>query len=1123
MPRSLAVALDLRPLSPVPSPTLGRARSGEGSSRLAPVVAPAPGLSDESFSDTAEDGMHERTRPDGQQVDPLPPSASTATFTEDDWFRFPRPTKDMARRSLPLVDNVGRRERAGARRDGERDFKVVGEWRVGESLGKGSSGQVRLCRNMRTGEFAAIKKVARLPPDHRVRLAPSPLTAPLIYSLWQHANDLLREVTAMKIVSHHPHILELLDVFETDTHHYLVMEYCPDGELFHYLHEHVLAPFQVQHVFGQLLSALVHLARFRLCHRDIKLENILIRSDVDGDLHVKLIDFGMVAYQGEGELLTESCGSPHYAAPEVIIGNAYDGFLADVWSAGVVLFALLTRSLPFDADNVPTVLDKVKKGEYELPKFVDGPAGDLVNRCLTVTPSERITLPGIVAHRYFSILPSASIPRAVPSLHPSAVPFVPYHAYEQDALEPDILENLGMLIKTGQLDNLVRSNEGEARLFYSILLAFNQPHLAVTPNASSLPFLLGDRPLFTPSNTEASPSTRRSLSAPDSFYQGAPSIINVDATAFTKVSSPSTRSLQATSTLSREHDGPRNSWGRINREYVFPPPPKPEGPVDTPAPPENEELVIAVTSAPPQIESFAVQPLPFSPLDPTFGTRRPPLSRRLSPDSSHSGETQSMPCTPAVIPPDPAFLSASSAAPATLDAAAPTTNVVRPRISMHQRLRSIFTGQQSQRASLLGPPARLAKVEQENKTRPPAVPAHQAHATRRSLQITAQSIPPTEPTSAAIKPTDASPTSPPAPSPSRRSSMLKRSSAYTSFARALNGRPAKSPPISPELREFGELLARGAPSSAVPPHPASGPVDIPLIFSRPIEMDPPRTRRPLGDITNVKPTDSAATRILRKASSNLLGRGKPPRTSVIEPRAAEQDRPRPPSAVPTLLVDSVEAADPEHPLAILSSLEQYPFRTASGSTASRHSTGAGGWRRTSLSIRVPTYSTAPTSILSPRGPRIDGEDYELDTPRRDSFTSAMSRPLMLDAGTARTSWAPPSSSASHRSLRRKQRDLEIELKKAELENRILRAELEAKDGELDVLRRREKSLSLCIESGNEVVRELSAEKEELEEEIRRLSFDSRRRTASSFGDLGREAQEDWLGASRHLFADEDTA
>lgn len=209
------------------------------------------------------------------------------------------------------------------------------------------------------------------------------------------------------------------------------MEYCPDGELFHYLHEHVLAPFQVQHVFGQLVSAvrrslssptrckltalpltqLVHLARFRLCHRDIKLENILIRSDVDGDLHVKLIDFGMVAYQGECELLTESCGSPHYAAPEVIMvrlasclrrspqltlldsqGNAYDGFLADVWSAGVVLFALLTRSLPFDADNVPTVLEKVKKGEYELPEFVDGPARDLVNRCLTVTPSERITV-----------------------------------------------------------------------------------------------------------------------------------------------------------------------------------------------------------------------------------------------------------------------------------------------------------------------------------------------------------------------------------------------------------------------------------------------------------------------------------------------------------------------------------------------------------------------------------------------------------------------------------------------------------------------------------------------------------------------------------------------------------
>lgn len=631
------------------------------------------------------------------------------------------------------------------------------------------------------------------------------------------------------------------------------------------------------------------------------------------------------------------------------------------------------------------------------------------------------------------------------------------------------------------------------------------------PDASSLPFMLNDRPLFTPSDTDASPSTRRSLSAPDSFYQAAPSIINVDATAFTKVSSPSTRSLQATSTQSREQDERRNSWGRINRHYIFPPPPEPEEQQVAANLPVADNLLLAVTSAPPVIESFAVHPLPVSPLDPIFGTRRPPLPRRVTPDSSHAGETQSLPCTPAVAVPDPAFLSAASATPTALDNM-PPTNVVRPRFSMHQRLRSLFTGQQSQRASLLAPPAQLEKVAKDGILFATVV---RQSRTERQRQGT-QQPPPTVPTPAAAPATVTSPASPPAPSPSRRSSMLKRSSAYTSFARVLNGRPAKSPPISPELREFGELLARGAPSSAAPPVTASVSLDIPNLPSSPLVAAHPRSRRPLGDITNVKPTDSAATRILRKASSNLLGRGKPPHTSFIEPPVNLQPS-RPLSAVPTLLVDSVDSTDPEHPLAILSSLEQYPFRTASGSTASERSARAGGWRRTSLSIRVPTYSTAQTSILSPRGPRVGGDDYELDTPKRDSFASAFSRP----AEAARTSWAPPSPSASHRSLRRKQRDLEIELKKAELENRILRAELEAKDGELDLLRRREKSLSLCIENGNEVVRELSAEREELEEEIRRLSFDSRRRTASSFGDLGREAQEDWLGASRHLFADEE--
>jgi hypothetical protein len=142
MPRSLAVALDLRSLSPVPSPTLGRARSSEGSSRFSRVnTRSEAAASEEARLGITEEALGWRARVEELQ-DATHPPASTATFTEDDWYRFPRPTREMARRSLPFVENVGRTERGGSRRD--RDFKVVGEWRIGESLGKGSSGAFSL-------------------------------------------------------------------------------------------------------------------------------------------------------------------------------------------------------------------------------------------------------------------------------------------------------------------------------------------------------------------------------------------------------------------------------------------------------------------------------------------------------------------------------------------------------------------------------------------------------------------------------------------------------------------------------------------------------------------------------------------------------------------------------------------------------------------------------------------------------------------------------------------------------------------------------------------------------------------------------------------------------------------
>lgn len=134
-----------------------------------------------------------------------------------------------------------------------------------------------------------------------------------------------------------------------------------------------------------------------VAHRDIKLENILVVPDANGDLTLKLADLGMAAFQIPGDLLSTSCGSPHYASPEVITGRPYDGPTADIWSAGIILFALISKSLPFDDENIPQLLANIKRGRFIMRDCITGDVRDLISRMLVVRPSDRITVSSKIA------------------------------------------------------------------------------------------------------------------------------------------------------------------------------------------------------------------------------------------------------------------------------------------------------------------------------------------------------------------------------------------------------------------------------------------------------------------------------------------------------------------------------------------------------------------------------------------------------------------------------------------------------------------------------------------------------------------------------------------------------
>lgn len=184
------------------------------------------------------------------------------------------------------------------------------------------------------------------------------------------------------------------------------------GDLFDFINSNGrLTERRAMFIFRQIMSAMQYCHSFNICHRDLKPENILLNSTNQ----VKIADFGMAAlHQTESHHLQTACGSPHYAAPELLKNRAYRGDRADVWSLGVILYAILAASLPFDDPDVRQLLAKTKKGQYQMPEFLSLEAQDLIRRMLQVNPDNRISLremwrhPLIVKYDYLDDLGARS-------------------------------------------------------------------------------------------------------------------------------------------------------------------------------------------------------------------------------------------------------------------------------------------------------------------------------------------------------------------------------------------------------------------------------------------------------------------------------------------------------------------------------------------------------------------------------------------------------------------------------------------------------------------------------------------------------------------------------------------
>jgi len=248
-----------------------------------------------------------------------------------------------------------------------------------ETIGSGGFAKVKLATHLLTGEKVAIKVM-----DKRTL-----------------GDDLPRvkiEINAMKDLRHQ-HICQLMQVIETDEKIFMILEYCPGGELFDYIvAKDRLSESEARYFFRQIIAALAYIHSKGYAHRDLKPENLLL----DDNQCLKLIDFGLCAKPkgGMDNFLTTCCGSPAYAAPELIAGKSYLGAEADLWSMGVLLYALLCGYLPFDDDNINLLYKKIQSGKYESPSWLSPESTQLLSELLQVDPKRRLTMQQLIYHQW---------------------------------------------------------------------------------------------------------------------------------------------------------------------------------------------------------------------------------------------------------------------------------------------------------------------------------------------------------------------------------------------------------------------------------------------------------------------------------------------------------------------------------------------------------------------------------------------------------------------------------------------------------------------------------------------------------------------------------------------------
>ncbi|GMM32754.1 AMP-activated serine/threonine-protein kinase catalytic subunit [Saccharomycopsis crataegensis] len=255
----------------------------------------------------------------------------------------------------------------------------IGRYQIIKTLGEGSFGKVKLAFHLTSGQRVALKII------NRKTLAKSDMQG-----------RIEREISYLRLLRH-PHIIKLYDVIKSKDEIIMVIEFA-GKELFDYIVQKGRMPEnEARRFFVQIICAVQYCHRHKIVHRDLKPENLLL----DGDLNIKIADFGLSNLMTDGNFLKTSCGSPNYAAPEVISGKLYAGSEVDVWSCGVILYVMLCGRLPFDDDFIPALFKKISSGIFTIPSFLSPGAKEIIQKMLIVDPLNRITIDEVMETEWF--------------------------------------------------------------------------------------------------------------------------------------------------------------------------------------------------------------------------------------------------------------------------------------------------------------------------------------------------------------------------------------------------------------------------------------------------------------------------------------------------------------------------------------------------------------------------------------------------------------------------------------------------------------------------------------------------------------------------------------------------